>query len=148
MPTATFVLAHDEVPASLNKGGAGSRRHWSAGAREKKRWEGLFFVMLLSEKVPKGASHIRVRVDLEFTAPARRDSENFRPAFSKPFADALVKGGWLADDTDEFFTLESVRCSKQWLKPKHPGVKGRTTIVLEADYEEPPMSFDRTQVGS
>lgn len=150
MTTRTFTLQHDEAPTSLNKGGTGSRRHWSAGAREKKKLEGLFFVMLLAAKVPKGASHIRVNVELEFTAPARRDSENFRPAFSKPFADALVKGGWLADDTDEFFTLERVRCSKVWLKPKHPGVKGRMTITLEADYEPAPtsaMSFDRTQVG-
>lgn len=133
--TLTFTLAHDDAPASLNKGGTGSRRHWSVGAREKKRWEGLFFMMLLAEKVPKHAAKVRVRVLLEFTAPARRDSENYRSSFSKPFADALVKGRWLADDTEDFFTLESVSCSKEWLKPKHPGVKGRTTITLEADYE-------------
>lgn len=150
--TKTFTLTYDEAPASLNKGGTGSRRHWSVGAREKKRWEGIYAYLLLDAKVPRGMTRARASAVLEFKAPARRDSENFRSALSKPFADALVKGGWLADDTDDFFELTKVVCSKVWLLPRNPQVKGRLTITLEADYDLPaendlPAVIQRPRLG-
>lgn len=131
-----FTLSYDEAPKSLNDGGTGSRRHWTVGAREKKRWEGIYAVLLMAAKVPRGMTSVRVSALLEFKAPARRDSENFRSGLSKPFADALVNGGWLADDHEDVFELTKVVCSREWLKGTPPLVKSRMSIVLEAEYAD------------
>lgn len=138
MSVRIFTLTYDDTPASLNAGGTGSRRHWSVGAREKKRWEGIYAVLLMTGKVPRGMTKATVSALLEFKAPARRDSENFRPGLSKPFADALVAGGWIADDHEDFFELTKVVCSREWLTGLPPSslVKSRMSIVLEAEYAE------------
>lgn len=130
-----FILTYDDVPPSVN---IGARRglHWSVERKRKAEWEGIFAFLLLEQRVPKHMARAKASVLLEFVAPARRDSENYRSTFSKPFADALVNGGWLADDTDEFYELTKVVCSREWIKDARHGVKGRTTITLGADYDE------------
>lgn len=102
----TYVLTYDEAPKSLNAGGTGSRRHWSAAAREKKKWQDIWTMLLLERRVPRGMTFCKARVLLEFRKPNRRDIENYRSAVSKPFADALAPyggGGWLPDDTRRYF---------------------------------------------
>lgn len=138
MSERIFTLTYDDTPASLNAGGTGSRRHWSVGAKEKKRWEGIYAVLLMKERVPRGMTRAAVSALLEFRTPARRDSENYRPGLSKPFADALVAGGWLPDDHEDLFELTKVVCSREWLTDLPPSslVKSRMTIVLEAEYAE------------
>lgn len=155
--TRTFVLTYDEVPKSLNAGGTGSRRHWSVGHKEKKRWEGIWAMLLMVERAPRGMSMVRVEAVIEVADNRKRDSENFRSAISKPLADALVSGGWLADDTDEFFRFDGVRIRNGVELPPGPlrdrrNVVGRTVVTIEAEYEEGErpsgLSFDRTQVGA
>ena len=131
---STYVIHYDEVPKSLNAGGAGSRRHWSVANREKKRWEGIWLMLMLAKKIPRGMERCEIGVWLAFALPRRRDVENFRPAFNKPFADMLVKGGYIPDDTAEFFNLASIEICPEKLQHAHPLVKGRTTIKIEADY--------------
>lgn len=130
----TFVLCYFEAPKSLNAGGVGSRVHWSKGHGEKRRWENIYGMLLLGCKVPRGMAFCKVKATLEFTTVRRRDSENYRAAISKPFADTLVKGGWLPDDTDEFFQLESVEISNELLVNPNPAVKGCITLHIGAAY--------------
>lgn len=132
----TFVITYDESPKSLNAGGAGSRRHWGAAHKEKRKWEGIYGMLLLQRRVPRGMSHCRVReVLLEFRHANRRDASNYQAAIVKPFADCLVAGGWLADDTAEFFELEDVKISTFALEHPNPAVKSRITISIEATYQ-------------
>lgn len=145
MTTLTRTLVYDDAPKSLNAGGTGSRRHWSKGYREKKEWQGIWGMLLLAEKLPRGATHVRIHVRIDFDDSRRRDSENFRPAVSKPFADALVAGGWLADDTDEFFTLVECKVNNEvsldrGMATNRREVVGRTTVIVEADYETQDVS--------
>lgn len=128
------VIVYDEAPPSLNAGGTGSRKHWGAAHREKMKWEGIFGMLLLKAKVRRGLTRCVIDVTLEFKGPARRDEENYRSSVSKPFADALVKGGWLKDDTALEFELRSMTLSREWLKVSSPLVKSRMTVTIEAHY--------------
>jgi hypothetical protein len=128
-----YVLEYNECPPSNNAGGGGARVHWGQAHREKKRWEGIFALLLISKRVPRGMTHCTTSVQLQFTRKARRDAENYRQSFAKPWADALVAGGWLPDDCAEYFTLEKVDIVSEVL-PKVGLYKGRTTIYLAAEY--------------
>lgn len=128
-------MYYDDTPQSINHGGAGSRRHWSVAAREKKRWEQIYTHLLLLEGFPRGMDSCEVSVNLRFRDKRRRDPENYRPAVVKPLADALVKGGWLADDTDNEFRVTRFGlihgCDDLMV---HPGAKSMTVIALLPSY--------------
>lgn len=139
--TETFSLVYDGAPKSLNNSGTGSRRHWSVGAREKREWEGIWGFLLMGAKVPRGMTKAHVDVLLEFEDNRKRDPENFRPAIAKPLADILVKGGWLADDTAEFFDfghvkiVSGVKLDQGMALDRRTSI-GRTTVTLEAEYAD------------
>jgi hypothetical protein len=130
--TRKWTIQIDEAPKSLNAGGTGSRRHWTVAYREKRYWEKAFGALLLEAAVSKHMTHCRVWAHLSFRDRRRRDVENYRPAISKPLADVMVAGGWLVDDTAEWFTLEKLTIGH--LPSLAPGIKARMTIVLEGDY--------------
>lgn len=115
----------------MNAGGTGSRRHWSAGHREKKQQEGIYGMLLLAERVPRGMTHVKVDVLLEFRHRAKRDVENYRSSVTKPLADALQAGGWLTNDTEEFFEVGEFKLVSGVDLGPH---KSRITILLHAEY--------------
>lgn len=100
-----YTLSYGETPKSLNAGGTGSRRHWAVGYQEKKRWENIWHASLLEARVPKHMNCVTITAVLRFPTAHRRDVENYRSSLVKPLADALVSGGWIPDDTAEFFNL-------------------------------------------
>lgn len=103
------VVEHPAIPGSVNRGAGGNRRHWSKGNAEKQEWDGTFGFLFMKAKLPRKLRFVSVNVELQFYDPGtRRDSENFRGPISKPLADALVKGGWIPDDTDAYYVLERV----------------------------------------
>jgi hypothetical protein len=131
----TYSLGYNEAPKSLNDGGAGSRRHWAAAHREKVKWEGIYGMLLLALGMPRGAVFIKVDAHLQFREARKRDAENYRSPISKPLADILVKGGWLADDTSQFFEFGTVTISHGLENPS-PAVKSCITFTIEATYND------------
>ena len=129
-----FIISHDEAPKSLNAGGTGSRQHWGAAHREKKRWEETYGVLLMEAEVPRDMLFCEIEAWLTFKENRRRDPENFRPAVAKPFADTLVAGGWLPDDTREFFNMRDMHIAVG-LKT---GAKAKLAIQLDCRYESNP----------
>lgn len=143
-----FTLTHPEAPKSLNAGGAGSRRHWAVGFREKQKWAEVFATLLEIAKVPRGMSHCRLDAVIRWKTRRRRDVTNYTAPIVKPFADVLVSGaiikqhrlriagGWLADDTDEFFTFGTLRFEH----PDHPWTNAlgnaELVLVLAAAYPD------------
>lgn len=139
--TQTFVLTYDEVPKSLNAGGTGSRHHWSVGYKEKRRWEGVWGMLLMERRAPRGMAKVYVSAVIEVEDNKSRDVENFRSAITKPLADAMVKGGWLADDTDEFFDFGQLKIRNGVKLDMGMGldgrrVHGRTVVTIEAEYAD------------
>lgn len=130
--TRSFTLTYPEAPKSLNDGGAGSRRHWSVGYLEKSKWHEIYSGLLEIEGVPRGASHIHVDAAIHWRIRRRRDETNYEPAIVKPLADVfvhgttrtkkakvLVRGGWIPDDTSEFFEFGELSFAypKPWPHP-------------------------------
>lgn len=99
------------------------------------KWEGIFGMLLLKARVPRGMTSCKIHVVLEFAKANRRDVENYHSSVSKPFADTLVKGGWLVDDTADQFELASMEIATcPPLGMGSPLVKSRVTITIEAEY--------------
>lgn len=115
----TVTLYYDEIPKSANSGGGGARANPYAASREKRMWEGVYFVLFLRAKIPKDLDHITVRPELQFTDPwRRRDADNYYLSISKPLADTLVKGGYIPDDTPDHYSCERVVISKDKAKTR------------------------------
>lgn len=103
------VIKHNVVPPSSNsKTGLGGRSHWSVQAKTKGEWEGIFCMLLLAARLPKKLESVRAYPEIHFKTKAKRDGDNYYFPISKPLGDALVKGGWLPDDTPEFYNCERV----------------------------------------
>lgn len=130
MPTA--ILTYDDAPKSSNRNtGVGGRGNPHGIAREKGRWEGIFQVLLMKERVPRPLRHVKATAELQFRDKRRRDADNFYFPISKPLGDALVKGGWLEDDNPDYYAFERVRIHPERLEDPPPLVKAKLVIVLE-----------------
>lgn len=121
-----------DCPGSVNAGASRRGRHWTVQREQKKQWEGIFFIMFLQARLPKGLVWCRADVELQFTTPGtKRDPENFRSPVSKPLADALVKAGYIPDDSPEFFEMGSLVVSREKLIVLKPSiVKSQMTVML------------------
>lgn len=107
MSAAVFTVPL--VPPSINTNAV--RSHWRGFHTHKKRWQSTLELELMALGLPRPIpcdGPLTVEAVLFFPTRHRRDSENFRPVLSKALGDALVNGGWLADDTDTDWRL-SVR---------------------------------------
>lgn len=128
-------LIHDAIPPSSNTNkGVGGRGSPYAVARTKKEWEGIFAVLLLQLKVPRGLTWIEVTPLLRFRTKARRDSDNFYFAISKPLGDVLVKMGYIPDDTPEYYGMRRP-VIETGVTDLRPGVKGQ--LVLDLAFDSP-----------
>lgn len=158
MPDRCYVLTHPGSPKSLNAGGAGSRQHWAIGYREKKYWTELWSALLENDGVPRGATHIRVDATIRWKIRRRRDVTNYIAPIVKPLADVFVdgttklkktsfviQGGWIPDDTDEFFTWGEL--TFEYPKPWTNQLSDSELLVrIRATYPTEPLPKPRTSV--
>lgn len=63
---------------------------------------------LLASDLPRGLEEVTVGAALRFPTRRRRDEGNFRTPLEKALGDALVEGGYLADDTPDHFRFDRV----------------------------------------
>jgi hypothetical protein len=114
-----YVLALPDTPPSFNAvGHSGSRWKWT---RAKRDWQRNFETLLRVERVPRELPKVTAAAVLRFPTAVRRDVVNYRTILEKCLGDALVNGGWLEDDTPEFFAFGSIEFAKG---PK------QTTLIL------------------
>lgn len=97
----TRELVIPGVPPSFNS--VGLHSHWAVGRREKQRWQQWLSIALMEQAVPRGLHSVTATAELHFKQRRRRDEGNFRVILEKAFGDALVEGGWLADDTPDLY---------------------------------------------
>lgn len=132
----THLITIREVPKSVNAGGGGARQHHFKAHQEKKRWEGLYLAELMVGRVAPSMCFCAVDIVVKWRRRNHRDVENYRHPVVKPLADALVKGRYLKDDTEEWFAVKDFRFEYPegpWPWP-HPGMTGYMDITLEAHY--------------
>lgn len=142
---ATYAFTITQTPASANAGGGGTRANKYAAHREKKSWEGIYLKELMALRARRRMLHCSVTVQLHFKNKVGgngRDEENYRQPTIKPLADALQIGGYLPNDTREFFEvngLELVEGERPWPMntPRLPKAPTSYMIVtLEATYAD------------
>lgn len=129
---ADYTLVYDDAPKSVNQGGGGSRKGKYASHREKMEWEKIFGDLFMATRVPKPLGFTRLTIELQFVEKRGRDAENYRHPVVKPLLDAMKKGGWLKDDTEDFVQVERVYLHEEPLVGASPLVKARTTITVQA----------------
>lgn len=106
----TYVLKYADTPPSMNTNvGKG---HWRKFHQEKKKWEGIFAMLCLKERVPKGCTVVHAKVWLRFRVNRRRDPGNFRTIIEKALGDALQAVGVIPDDTAAHFEVQAVELAE------------------------------------
>lgn len=116
------ILRYGDTPPSLNT--IATRGNRWAVTRAKQRWEGIFMVLLMeksasyNDKLPKRLARVQATAMLRFPTRHRRDEGNYRWMLEKALGDALQKGGYLADDTPEFYTFQSLAFDPERGKPE------------------------------
>lgn len=123
---------------SVNDDRAAERANRYVAAKEKKRWEGLWLQQLMIVRADPFMSFAKANVAIYFPRRNHRDEENYRHPVVKPLADALQKGGYLRDDTAEWFAVgsfELLEGKETWPDDMSPLVKALTVVNLEATYE-------------
>lgn len=118
------VLRIPDTPKSLNR--VGQRGTWRATHFEKKRWQDIIEKYLMMARLPRPLPRrVRVRAVLQFPTAHRRDEGNYRSPLEKAMGDALVNGGWITDDTPEWWTFDDV---------EFHGQRGPATTVIIMDW--------------
>lgn len=136
MTTKTHVITIYDCPKSVNAGGGGVRsQHWGVAHKEKARWQGQYLKELLAERVRKRMDFCTIDITIRWKRPNHRDLENYRHPVVKPLLDAMVKGGYLEDDTDEWVDVHDFRFEHPPEWPHcDPRRKVELVIKLEAMY--------------
>lgn len=104
VPRVTARIWIGETPPSLNRV-AGRRWEWT---KAKRRWQTDLGVLLMAERLPRGLQRVEASAVLTFPTNRRRDEGNYRSLLEKSLGDALVEGGWLDDDTPDYFAFNAV----------------------------------------
>jgi hypothetical protein len=112
------------TPPSFNK--VGLHSHWAVGRKAKQDWEQWLSIALMEQKVPRGLKRVEATATLRFKQRRKRDEGNFRALLDKALGDVLQAGGWLADDTPDFYRFGELTLFAPVPQPE--------TIVL-LDYE-------------
>lgn len=119
--TADHTIVIADTPPSMN---TYSHAHWRKFHSIKKTWQAIFAeeLMVLRREIGRAGS-VHATASLRFPQRRRRDEGNYRAALEKALGDALVQGGFLVDDTPEYFTFGAVTFEEE---------KGanQTTVIL------------------
>ena len=120
-----ITITVPRVPISMNQQ---ERMHWTKWQKEKRGWihDVFYLVNQHGYSVPKNLKHIKIkRILIYFDKIRTRDESNYEPMVIKPFADALVKAGVIADDTVQYITRPGA--AEIEIDRKNP----RTEVTLE-----------------
>jgi hypothetical protein len=103
----TYTIRLYGTPTSLN---TLMHAHWRKMRNAKKTIQAEMETLLMAESVPRNLSHVSATADLYFKQGGkRRDEGNFRFLLEKALGDALDNGGWITDDTPDYFDFGEVR---------------------------------------
>lgn len=97
-----FHLELHETPPSLNRYAGGPRGPYF---REKAKWQKQISTALMAAGVPRGLGKVTATATMTFPTRRKRDEGNLRFLLEKALGDALVKGGWIEDDTGDCFSF-------------------------------------------
>jgi hypothetical protein len=106
-PFTSVVWVGSTLPSINSLFGQTSSRNRTF-TKAKRKWQTLLGTLLMAEALPRGLSRVEATAVLSFPTRRRRDEGNFRALLEKALGDALVEGGWLADDTADQFRFGAI----------------------------------------
>jgi hypothetical protein len=119
----TITEAVLEIPGTPPSYNVTAHAHWQKVRREKQKWQRDCETALMAAAVPRGLGSVLVSGRLEFRQNRRRDEGNFRVIIEKALGDALQNGGWIEDDTPEFYRFGA-------LELVAPAPRARTLLTV------------------
>ncbi len=122
-------LTLDGCPKSMNR--VGGHSAWRKWANAKREWQDRLVAGLDAIDFPRDLAAVTASAQLRFPVRRRRDSDNYSALLGKSLGDALQAGGFLPDDTPEYFQFEPV-CFDPVRGPER-------TVVLLAEGVQPSM---------
>lgn len=112
-----YALEHIGHSESLNALGDGNRFAYRA---MKTGWEQALTLALEASDLPRALERVTVEGLMCFPDRRRRDQGNHRFIVEKALGDALVTGGWLADDSWDHYEFGGLRMqhikSESWTR--------------------------------
>lgn len=145
-----IFFTYDDTPGSVNAGRSKRGQHWTKDREFKAEWEGIYLTCFMRERLPRKLEHVRVWFSLQFIDPGRgRDVENYRHPIVKPFADSLVKAGYLPDDTEDYFEVGGLAIDgrKLELTPTQKMLGRRSCLHVALLYRLAPDALERQHAG-
>jgi hypothetical protein len=103
---AKTAVEHIGASSSLNVLGSGNQFAYQA---LKKSWAEALTLALEASSLPRGLTGVLVEGLMCFPDRRRRDQGNHRFIVEKALGDALVAGGWLADDSWDRFEFGNLQ---------------------------------------
>ena len=100
----TYTLTYDDTVPSMNRMSRNS--HW-VYTKAKKRWTHIFLLDLLWQRPAALDGKVTATAELTFPTRHRRDLDNYWLT-GKALGDALVAGGYIPDDTPEFYEFKGL----------------------------------------
>lgn len=97
---AKTAICHAGAPPSMNVLGSGNQFVYQA---HKKAWQEALIAQLEQADLRRPLNRVVVEGEVTFPDRRKRDQGNHRFFLEKALGDALVTGGWLADDDWERF---------------------------------------------
>ncbi len=98
---------HLGAPPSMNAGGSGLKRMEFQAI--KGVWQAFILELLQATDLPTGLAAVMVEGRVCFPDRARRDQGNFRWMIEKAAGDALVEGGYLEEDSWDFYEFGNLQ---------------------------------------
>lgn len=121
MSLAPVQLVIEDTPPSLND--VVGQGHWRRYHTVKKRWQLMLLERLADAELPRSLGRVLVEGTVTFPTRAKHDQGNYRFVVEKALGDALQHGGYLPDDSWEFYEFGNLHADYE------KGVR-RTRLVL------------------
>lgn len=108
--SGTTTIDLPSVPESYNKT---RYAHWSVAYRAASRLREDIGYLLLASDMPRHLASVEAEALLMFPTKRKRDEGNFRTPLEKALGDALTQGGFLPDDTPDYYRFGKLEFSPQ-----------------------------------
>lgn len=106
-------MLHVGAPPSLNIIGATGSGNRFVYQAVKHAWQSRLIELMKEEGLPTGLSKVMAEGQVCFPDRTKRDCGNYRYILEKALGDALVEGGWLKDDSWDFYSFGGLEYTYQ-----------------------------------
>ena len=106
MTTARLEIRDFPQPVVARSLSPNGRSHWAQAHLARTAVHQRVWVEAFTQNLPKMSGLVTIRPTFTYPQERHRDQDNLCTGVLKASLDALVRGGWLVDDSSEYVRLE------------------------------------------